>query len=404
MIPGAERRGASPQNPPPKRHTIATPESDQASPFTWLNPTRVVFGDGRLADLPEVVAELAGGQARVLLVTGRRSLRASGVLDEVFEMLGRERVTLFDRVTPFPSPELVDGAVALCRETSPDVIVAVGGGSAIDLAKAVAALVSHDGTAREYAQGVKDLRRRGMPFVAVPTTSGSSSEVTSGAALWDMNAKEHMGLGSPLMFPDVAIVDPALAATMPREVAAASGMDAFTSAFESYWSTEAQPLSDSLNLEVIRLFSRNLERSCNDGDRESRAACALAATMSGIAYSNSRPNVCHAVGSPLTLYWNVDHGQSVGLTLTTFLRSQAEAISHKLPALWDAMGVSDLEEAVHRLTAVMAGCGLETRLGPLGVDEDGFETLLEHTRWDRLATLPRPLDREAVSHLLRRLL
>ena len=351
-----------------------------------------------------MVADLAGGQARVLLVTGRSSLRASGVLDQVVEMLGRKRVTLFDRVTPFPSPELVDGAVALCRETSPDVIVAVGGGSAIDLAKAVAALVSHDGTAREYAQGVKDLRRRGIPFVAVPTTSGSSSEVTSGAALWDMKAKEHMGLGSPLMFPNVAVVDPTLAMTMPREVAAASGMDAFTSAFESYWSTEAQPLSDSLNLEVIRLFSRNLERSCNDGDRESRAACALAATMSGIAYSNSRPNVCHAVGSPLTLYWNVDHGQSVGLTLTTFLRAQAESISHKLPALWDAMGVSDLEEAVHRLTEIMAGCGLETRLGPLGVAGDGFETLLEHTKWDRLSTLPRPLDREAVSHLLHRLL
>ena len=340
----------------------------------------------------------------MLLVTGRHSLRAAGVLDQVVDMLGRKRVTLFDRVTPFPSPELVDGAVALCRETSPDIIVSVGGGSAIDLAKAVAALVSHDGTAREYAQGVKDLRRRGLPFVAVPTTSGSSSEVTSGAALWDMNAREHMGLGSPLMFPDVAIVDPALAMTMPREVAAASGMDAFTSAFESYWSTEAQLLSDSLNLEVIRLFSRNLERSCNDGDRESRAACALAATMSGIAYSNSRPNVCHAVGSPLTLHWNVDHGQSVGLTLTTFLRSQAEAISHKLPALWDAMGVSDLEEAVQRLTGIMAGCGLETRLSPLGVDEDGFETLLEHTRWDRFSTLPRPLDREAVSHLLRRVL
>ena len=153
----------------------------------------------------------------MLLVTGRHSLRAAGVLDQVVDMLGRKRVTLFDRVEPFPSPELVDGAVALCRETSPDVIVAVGGGSAIDLAKAGAALVSHDGTAREYAQGVKDLRRRGMPFVAVPTTSGSSSEVTSGAALWDMNAKEHMGLGSPLMFPDAAVVDPALAMTMPRE-------------------------------------------------------------------------------------------------------------------------------------------------------------------------------------------
>lgn len=380
------------------------PEGSPLPPFAWLSPTRVLFGEGRLATLPPVVAELAGRRAGVLLVTGRRSLRAAGVLGLVIEMLGEERVTLFDRVVPFPSPELVDEAVALCREALPDVVVAVGGGSPIDLGKAVAALFTHDGTAREHAQGTKSLQRRGLPFVAVPTTSGSSSEVTSGAALWDMDAREHMGLGSPLMFPDAAIVDPVLAMTMPRDVAAASGMDAFTSAFESYWSTEAQPLSDTLNLEVIRLFSQNLERSCNDGDRASRAACALAATMSGIAYSNSRPNICHAVGSPLTLYWNVDHGQSVGVTLTTFLRSQAETVPHKLPALWDAMGVSDLEEAAHRLTEIMASCGLETRLGPLGVTEDDLETLLEHTRWDRLTTLPRPLDRDTVSHLLRRLL
>ncbi len=303
------------------------PEGSPLPPFAWLSPTRVLFGEGRLATLPPVVAELAGRRAGVLLVTGRRSLRAAGVLGLVIEMLGEERVTLFDRVVPFPSPELVDEAVALCREALPDVVVAVGGGSPIDLGKAVAALFTHDGTAREHAQGTKSLQRRGLPFVAVPTTSGSSSEVTSGAALWDMDAREHMGLGSPLMFPDAAIVDPVLAMTMPRDVAAASGMDAFTSAFESYWSTEAQPLSDTLNLEVIRLFSQNLERSCNDGDRASRAACALAATMSGIAYSNSRPNICHAVGSPLTLYWNVDHGQSVGVTLTTFLRSQAETVS-----------------------------------------------------------------------------
>ena len=372
--------------------------------FTWLNPTRVVFGPGELSSLPSVVAEVAGSGDRVFLVTGRHSLRSTGVLQRVLSLLGETRVTLFDRVTPFPSPELVDEALEACREASPAVVVAVGGGSPMDLAKAVAVLMAHVGTSRQYALGERTLERRGLPFVAVPTTSGSSSEVTSGSALWDMEAKMVMGLGSPLMFPDVAIVDPELAMTMPKMLAAVTGMDAFTSAFESYWSTESEPLSDALDLEVIRLFSENLEASCTVGDQRSRSACALAATISGMAYSNSRPNVCHGVGSPLTLFWGVDHGQSVGITLTTFLRSQAEGISHKLPALWDAIGVSGIEEATQRLTEIMDRCGLETRLGGLGITEGDLDTLVDHVRWDRLETLPRPLARESVRPLLRRLL
>lgn len=372
--------------------------------FTWFNPTRVVFGPGKLADLRSVVNEVAGDGARAFLVTGQHALRSTGVLQRVLDLLGEDRTTLFDRVTPFPSPKLVDEALEACREASPDIVVAVGGGSPMDVAKAVAVLMAHDGTSREYGTAQKRLERPGLPFVAVPTTSGSSSEVTSGSALWDMEAKMVIGLNSPLMFPDAAVVDPELAMTMPKSLAAVTGMDAFTSAFESYWSTESEPMSDALDLEAIRLFSENLETSCTVGDLRSRSACALAATISGVAYSNSRPNVCHGVGSPLTLFWDAEHGQAVGVTLTTFLRSQAEGISHKLPALWDALGVSDLDEADRRITQIMDGCGLATRLSGLGLTEGDLGTLLDNVRWDRLETLPVPLAMDSVRRLLQRLL
>jgi alcohol dehydrogenase len=155
---------------------------------------------------------------------------------------------------------------------------------------------------------------------------------------------------------------------------------------------------------VIRLFSENLEASCNVGDQQSRSACALAATISGIAYSNSRPNVCHGVGSPLTLFWGAEHGQAVGITLTVFLRSQATGIRHKISPLWDALGVSDLDEATERLTQIMERCGLETRLSGLGLAEGDMDTLLEHVRWDRLTTLPVPLEKKSVEDMLRELL
>ena len=372
--------------------------------FTWLNPTRVIFGPGRLSRLAETIDEIAGPDSRVFLVTGRRSLRESGVLTRVIDSIGDARVTLFDKATPFPSPDLADSVTEECRAVSPDVVVAIGGGSAMDLAKAVSMLATHKGSSREFASGKSTLDRRGIPFIAVPTTSGSSSEVTPFAALWDMEAKRVMGLGSPLSFPTVAIVDPELTISMPGKLAAATGMDAFTSAFESYWSSEAEPMSDAINLEVIRMFARNLERSCEQGDLESRSVCALAATMSGIAYSNSHPNVCHAVGSPFTIFWGTEHGQAVGITLSLFLRWNASAIEHKLPALWDALGVTGLDAASARITEIIEKCGLESSLSGLGVTPGDMDTLLDNIRWDRTQVLARPPERDEMRALLQEIM
>ena len=381
-----------------------------AASLSWLAPTRVVFGVGTLARLPALVDEVAGAGARIFLVTGRRSLRASGVLDRVLDALGRSRVAVFDQTPPFPPPDLVNQALGDCRRAGADVVIAIGGGSALDLAKSVALLAAHEGTAREYATspglepGGRTFHRPGLPVIAAPTTSGSSSEVTPFAALWDMDAKRSLHLVSPHLFPKVALVDPELAMSMDRELAAVTGIDAFTSAFESYWSREAGPLSDALNLEVIRLYARHLERSCTDGDLESRSACALAATISGMAYSQSRPNVCHAVSSPLTLFWGVAHGQAVGITLPAFLAWNAPAIAQKLSPLWAALGVGDLAEALRCLTALMDRCGLATRLRGLGVRAEDIERLVEHMRWDRTAVLPRPLGRDDARAIFQALL
>jgi alcohol dehydrogenase class IV len=243
-----------------------------------------------------------------------------------------------------------------------------------------------------------------LPVLAVPTTSGSSSEVTPFAAFWDPAAKRSWHLATPGLFPAVALVDPELALGMPAQLAAVTGADAFTSAFESYWSREAGPLTDALNLEVIRLFAAHLERSVRDADPDARAACALAATTSGLAYTNSRPNVCHAVSSPLTLFWGVAHGQAVAVTLPAFLRWVAPAIAPKLPALWGALGVDGLDGAMARLGALLAACGLETRLAGLGLGAGDVETLVEHMRWDRTAVLPRPLGRDDARAIFRELL
>ena len=379
--------------------------SSSLSDFNYHTPTKVTFASGSLARLPEVIDEVhRGPDAAIFLVTGRSSLKAQGTLDRVMQSLSRFRVTHFDGAIPFPSAEDVDGALEVCRRARPDVVVAIGGGSALDMGKVVAILMGNPGSALEYGRRHLAIEQRGLSFIAVPTTSGSSSEVTPGAALWQWEERTSYNLRHEYMFPTVALVDPDLTLSMPGDLAAASGVDAFTSAFESYWSTEAQPMTDALALGVVRLFSKNLEASCRDGDRDARAACALAATMSGVGYSNSKPNVCHAFSRPLTLLRRVAHGQAVGITLPAFLERNAGAIETKLPALWEALGVQGLEEASDRLTRIMEGCGLKVRLTDLGFGAGDMDEVLDIVAWERLATMPTDLSRDEARGLLQALL
>ena len=371
--------------------------------FTWRSPTKIVFGVDSLARLPDETLELAGDGASVFVVTGRAFLRSRGILGAVADSLSRRgfRATFWERADPFPSPSDADEAADACRAARADAIIAIGGGSALDLAKAAAILSVHPGGAREYASGGgAAFERPGPPLIAVPTTSGSSSEVTAGAALWDWSESKSFGLSSPMMLPKTAIVDPRLAMSMPQTLAANTGMDAFTSAFESYWNVDASPMSDALALGVIRAYSRELIRSAVQGDLESRSACALAATMSGVGYANVPPNACHAVGSALTLGWRVEHGQSVAITLAPFLRRAAPAIAHKMPPLLAALEVQDLDAARAKIERIIRATGLQTRLTALGVNETDIPQVVETARWERVAQHPNPPTRAELGKML----
>ena len=374
--------------------------------FTWRSPTKIIFGLDSLARLPDETLELAGEGARVFVVTGRAFLRSRGILSAVEDSLSRRgiRATFWERADPFPSPSDADEAADACREMNADAAIAIGGGSALDLAKAAAILSANPHDARTYASGGASFKRPGPPLIAVPTTSGSSSEVTAGAALWDWEESKSFGIRSPMMFPEVAIVDPRLAMTMPQTLAANTGMDAFTSAFESYWNVDAAPMSDALALGVIRAYSRDLIRSAIQGDLESRSACALAATMSGVGYANVSPNACHAVGSALTLGWRVEHGQSVAITLAPFLRRAAPAIAHKIPPLLSALEVGDVDAACAKIDRTIRAIGLETRLTALGVRESDLPQIVAAARWERIAQHPNPPTRAELGEMLRGIL
>ena len=246
--------------------------------FEYSQPTRFVFGTGQLSQLPKLVDEWAGPVPRVLLVTGRSNLRATGVLDAVCHSLSPHHITIFDQVPTNPSPEIAQQAIDACRSNNCNIVVAIGGRKPHrhrqDNRPACSRLLRHD----VLPAPTQHHRLRGLPCIAVPTTSGSSSEVTPFAVTWDKEAAVRYPIAHPNLYPKVAIVDPDLVVTMPPSLAAATGMDAFTSAFEAYWSSHAQPVSDVLALECISLYRENLESSCLQGNADARAKCALASS------------------------------------------------------------------------------------------------------------------------------
>ena len=354
--------------------------------------------------MADVVEEVAGPGAHIFLVTGANNLKAQGTLARVLADLAKFDVTHYGEALPFTPPHLVDDAVEARKKNGATVVVGIGGGSVLDLAKLVAILAVNPGPSLDYGTGSRQIKQPGLPYIAVPTTSGSSSEATSAARLWQFDQQNSHAVSHRFMFPTVAIVDPDLAQSMPQDLAAATGMDALTSAFESYWATESQPMTDALALRVIRLYAQNLEASCTSAEPNARANCALAATISGVGYSNSRPNICHAFSQPLTLMRVVPHGQAVGVSLGACLTWNAPKIDHKLPALWEAFGVEGLEEAVHRVDEIMQNCGLKTHLGDLGFGSDDLETALDLVPWYRLNIIPREMSRTEAHSVLESIL
>lgn len=250
--------------------------------FEHMLPTRVVFGRGRLEELGTIAAGL--GRA-VLVVCGRAAMRRTGTLDRALHVLESAGITVhaFEGVSPNPRSDEVDAAVTLARRHDCDLVVGLGGGSALDAAKAAAVAVGHEGGSGPLVGRTLSPSPRSLPIVAVPTTSGTGSEVSRGAIVLDVERRHKAGIRGDDLFPAVALIDPELAASMPAEVAVETGFDAFTHAVESYLAARATPLSDALAATALTDLGRLLPRlAAGDRSREVEDGMSLAALLGGL--------------------------------------------------------------------------------------------------------------------------
>jgi alcohol dehydrogenase class IV len=359
--------------------------------ITYL--TTIEFERGALAGLPRDLAALS--IARPLIITDR-GLAACGLLDRLMAALGDQTaVTVFDGTPQNPTEAAAEAAVELYRKSACDGIVAFGGGSPIDLAKATAVLATHPGPLRQYAAilgGVPKIGADLAPVVAVPTTAGTGSEVGRGALITFRDGRK-LALLSPHLIPRKAICDPALTDALPPSLTAATGMDAFTHCVEAFLSPRINPPADAIALDGAGRAWRWIERAVADGaDQEARWQMMMASLQGGLVFQKGLGAV-HALSHPLGGLSQpvLHHGTLNAVILPAVLAFNRDHVGDKYDALRRTLGLSpdaDLADAVRRLNERI---GLPPNLRAMGVEDAVLPRIVEGAVADHsTATNPRP--------------
>lgn len=283
--------------------------------FQFSSLPKIIFGTGKRNELPTVVKAIG---KRVLLLTGSSSIHNLGHGEEIITGLKKAELDLNHEVIAHePSPSVVDQIVEKYRGEGVQIVVAVGGGSVMDAGKAISAMIPVEGSIRDYLEGIGDRVHTGekIPFIAMPTTSGTGSEMTKNAVISEVG---EMGFKKSLrhdnFIPEVAIIDPEMMLSCPASLTASSGMDAFTQLLESYVSVNANPMTDALALQGLKKIKKYLLRAYLEGENniEARSGMALAAMFSGITLAQAGLGLVHGFASPLGGYFHIPHGVVCG--------------------------------------------------------------------------------------------
>ena len=372
------------------------------APFTFNTAPSIRFGNGLLADLGSMVA--ATGQTRVLLVTDP-GMMATDIVGQALASLDDAGIesSVYSDVEADPPEAVVHAACDAARAADAGLVIGLGGGSSMDAAKLVALLVpGHQQLSEAY--GVGNAVGPRLPLVLVPTTAGTGSEVTP-ISIITTGKSEKMGVVSPVILPDIALLDPGLTMSVPPHVTAATGIDAMVHAIEAYASASANnnPISRQLALQALGLLGGAVERAVHDGsDRQARADMLLGAMLAGQAFANSPVAAVHALAYPIGGHFKIPHGLSNALVLAHVLRFNAvvapapyaEMAPYVFPAV-SQMGPQEAAAAfAEEMAALAERCGLEARLRDVGIPQNALDLLardaMNQTRL--LVNNPRPVE------------
>ncbi|MEX2460554.1 MAG: iron-containing alcohol dehydrogenase [Paenibacillaceae bacterium] len=355
-------------------------------------PNVLITGIGSVAQVGEQ-AKILG--ARKVLVITDKILNQTGLVKKVTVPLEAEgiQVAIIDEVIPEPPFENLEQIARGIQDQGYDAFVGIGGGSALDVTKALAIMMTNTGDVRELV-GIDKVKNKGIPFILIPTTAGTGSEVTYNAIFTDIRDNVKKGIVSPYLLPDVAIVDAELTVTVPPQVTAATGMDALVHAVESYTAQRASELTDGIALHAIQLISRSIRAAVYNGKNiKAREDMAMGSLMAGISLGNAGVGAVHALAYPLGGKFKVPHGVANSLLMPYVMKYNAIANLEKFAQVAKALGENieglslrdAAEVAVRAMAKLSRDVGIPSTLSEVGVTENDIPALAEEaSEIDRL--------------------
>lgn len=376
--------------------------------FRFSIPQNILFAPGSLNQLGTVLKEMGAGSA--FLISGPH-LKRMGVVDRAVkaaEDVG-VKVSTFTETEGNPSTETVERAARQFQTCGADVIVALGGGSPMDVAKAAAILAVHGGAITNY-EGSGKVPGEVVPMIAIPTTAGTGSEVTPFSVITDHSRDYKLSISSPYLLPDYAILDPELITSLPQSVAAATGIDAMVHAIEAYVSKAATPFSDAMAEKALKLLGGHIRAFASDrSDLEAAGAMLLGSTFAGIAFSFARLGNVHAMAHPVGGYFNVPHGVANAILLPVVLKFNLLADKGRYRTIYDNVaripsdGYFEPEMLVHEIRKLTASLGIPASLSEVGVTEDKIGLMAEDAmKSGNVAVNPRETTRRDIEELYRK--
>jgi alcohol dehydrogenase class IV len=374
-------------------------------------PGKIIFGPGGLSQVGTEAKRLGN---KALIVLGRSAMRKSGVLDRLTHLLTENNLKyiIYENIPSDPTVETVDTGTSLARKKNCNLVIALGGGSVLDTGKAISAMVTNEGSVSDYQEiegKCKKFQHKTLPFIAIPTTSGTGSEATKNAVVTNTKLGLKKSIRDPWLIPEVALVDPELTFSLSPRITAICGGDALTQCIESYLCKKSQEITDALALYAIGLIGKSLVKAVKDGKNlEARKNMAMAALLSGLCLSNSGLGAAHALSHPLGVYYKIPHGLSCAVLLPYVMEYNLPVVTKKLAKIAQSLGedISLLSEteaaqkAVEKVKEMLSKAGIKCNLSEWEIKEEDFPQLIKGAKGGSLNNNPRDTSDEDLIELL----
>jgi alcohol dehydrogenase class IV len=370
------------------------------------------IGKGSVEQLQKILIE--NNFKKIFFITGNSPLE-QGNINKVQSIIEKECIIFhFNDIVPTPTIKGLKKALNLFRKGNYDLIIAMGGGSVLDIGKSVSIFSTNEGKIEDYILKKLKFKRKGTPLILIPTTTGTGSEATHFAVIFIKKTKYSLA-DSNYIPADYVIIDPELTYSLPKRVTAYTGMDALSQAIESYWNINSTDESKEYAKKAIKLVMNNLSKAVHNPNEESRYNMALAANYAGKAINITKTTACHAISYPITSYFNVPHGHAVALTLPSMIvfnskvnltdvldRRGVEYVKKTMRELISIIEVSSFIEAKEKIRDLMNDIGLETKLQDLGLkSQNDIEIIIENGfNPERVKNNPRLLSEPQLRNIL----